>query len=191
MSVCGSTNTTTGEPCQQPVDEPGETCWREGHEPNKGGRPRIELTDDQLELLENLASIGMTQAEAAQVLPMSERTLRNRLQEGDNPVSAVYERARARFHEEVRRRERYIAFGDAKKLGVDEVKVSEQRKTLRWIRMTEFGASERQSMEHSGPEGGPIEVDVDDARERLADRLGSIAERRARVSGPKGNGAGG
>lgn len=29
--VCGSTATSTGEPCQTPVSEPGETCWRESH----------------------------------------------------------------------------------------------------------------------------------------------------------------
>lgn len=36
MSVCGSTNTATGEPCQQPVPGPHETCWREGHTPAPG-----------------------------------------------------------------------------------------------------------------------------------------------------------
>lgn len=189
MSVCGSTNTSSGDPCQQPVAGPNETCWREGHV-NKGGRPRIQLTDDQLELLENLASIGLTQAEAAKVLPMCERTLRNRLQEGNNDVSAVYERARGRYHEQVSKRERWIAFGDAEKLNVDEVPVGEQRKTLRWIRKSRFGASEKQEIEHSGPEGGPIEVDVDDARQKLERQLTSIADRRADVSGPRGNGAG-
>ena len=29
--VCGSRNTSTGEPCQTSVSEPGETCWRESH----------------------------------------------------------------------------------------------------------------------------------------------------------------
>lgn len=36
MSVCGSTATATGEPCQQPVADPNETCWREGHTPGPG-----------------------------------------------------------------------------------------------------------------------------------------------------------
>lgn len=47
MSVCGSTNTSSGEPCQQPVAGPNETCWREGHTRGRG-RPTTydpELAD--------------------------------------------------------------------------------------------------------------------------------------------------
>lgn len=188
MSICGHPRKADGEPCQFPTDN--QDCPHHPEVSPNAGRPRIELSDDELEMLENLASIGLTQEEAAQVLPMSKSTMKRRLREGDNPISDLYERARGQYHEQVSKRERWIAFGDAKKLDVDEVPIGEQRKTLKWIRKTRFGASEKQEIEHSGPEGGPIEVDVDDARQKLEQQLTSIADRRAEVSGPRGNGAG-
>lgn len=150
---CGEETKTTDAPCRHTAGK----CPVHGGGASPG-RPRIELTDNQLEMLENLASIGLSQEEAAYCLPMSERTLSDRLREGDNEVSAVYRRAREEYHRELTNRERLIAMGKAGQLGVEEVPLSEQRKTIKWIRKSRFGATEKQTLEHTGEDGGPIEI---------------------------------
>lgn len=145
-----------GSPCNRQVK--GGLCWDHGGEGESTGRKRIELTDEQLDLLEGLASTGLTQEEAARCLPISYGTLRDRLNEGDNAVSDIYERVRERYHHEIVQRERHIAFGRADKLDVDHVPVSEQRKTLKWMRKSNYGVSEKQQLEHMGEDGGPVEI---------------------------------
>lgn len=91
------------------------------------GRPRIELTPDQLELIEKLAGLGLTQAEVANVLPMSERTLARRLSDGDPDVVAAYARGRDEDKAALSRQHRKLAMGE-----IDGVSVSDQRKALEW-----------------------------------------------------------
>jgi hypothetical protein len=61
---------------------------------NKGGRPRIDLTPEQIEQVEKLASV-LTQAQIADYLGISERTLRKRIFENED-VATAYARGRAR-----------------------------------------------------------------------------------------------
>ena len=61
---------------------------------NKGGRPRIDLTPEQIIQVEALAAV-LTQAQIADYLGISERTLRNRIFE-DPDIAASYARGRAR-----------------------------------------------------------------------------------------------
>lgn len=118
------------------------------------GRPKIELTDEQVALIEKLAGFGLTQAQIAECLPMSERTLRNRLQEGGDPeISAAYARGRAKDARTLSERHRDIALGE-----VEDAKVSDQRKALEWRLERQHGWAEKLKHELSGPGGGPVEV---------------------------------
>lgn len=73
MSVCGSTATGTGEPCQQPVEEPGETCWREGHVAGSLGH----LTTKQRRFVEEYCGQAkFNAAEAARRAGYSEKAAR-------------------------------------------------------------------------------------------------------------------
>lgn len=94
----------------------------------KGGRPRIELTTEQIELIERLAGFGLTQAQIADCLPMAERTLAERIRTGSDPrVSAAYASGRAKDAETLASRHRDIALGK-----LDNTPVAEQRKALEW-----------------------------------------------------------
>lgn len=97
-------------------------------EKNKGGRPRIELTEEQIDLIEKLASFGLTQAQIAHCLPMAERTLRDRLNDTeDEVVSAAYARGRALDAQELSKRHRDMAMGKMR-----DASPSDQRKALEW-----------------------------------------------------------
>lgn len=118
------------------------------------GRPKVSLTQEHVALIEKLASYGLTQAQIADFLPISERTLRDRMTDpGDMEVSAAYARGRAKDAEVLSSRHRDIALGRIK-----QTPISEQRKALEW-------RLERQHKmpalhEHAGPGGGPLQVAV-------------------------------
>lgn len=153
---CLSTATASGDPCQQPVSDPSETCWREGHD-RKTGRPRHELPDDEdlPEQIEKLAGYGLTQDEIADFFGVgTDETLRNRMKE-EPTLYRAYRRGRATYRQKTHKRLRDIGFGDAEALGVEEVPVGEQRKTLVWIEKSQFGAAERHELAHSGEIEGP------------------------------------
>lgn len=57
------------------------------------GRPRVELTPEQVAQVEKLAAV-LTQAQIADVLGIADRTLRSRIAD-DPAVSAAYKRGRA------------------------------------------------------------------------------------------------
>lgn len=130
------------------------------------GRKKVELTDEQVGIIETLAGYGLTQAQIAECLPFGERTLRKRVNGGDDEeVAAAYRRGRAKSAEELAKRHRDIALGN-----VRDAKVSDQRKALEWRLERQHGWSQEIDHRHSGPGGGAIpsavEVTfVDDADE--------------------------
>lgn len=114
---------------------------------SKGGRPRIELTDEHVALIERLAGFGLTQAQIADCLPMSERVLRERIADPDDEgVSAAYARGRAKDAEALSSRHRDIAMGK-----VDGAAVSDQRKAIEWRLERQHKWAQR--MEHTGKDG--------------------------------------
>lgn len=118
------------------------------------GRPAINLTDEQVALIEKLAGYGLTQAQIADCLPMSERTLRNRIHEGNHPeIAAAYARGRAKDAEALSSRHRDIAMGEA-----GDVPVGDQRKALEW--RLERQHKWAQKLELAGDGGGPLQVAV-------------------------------
>jgi len=58
------------------------------------GRPRKDLTDEQVEQVEKLAAV-LSQDQIADFLGVSDRTLRRRIQDDEN-VKAAYEKGRAK-----------------------------------------------------------------------------------------------
>ena len=100
-------------------------------------RPKKELAPTHLAVIENLAGLGLTQAEIVECLPISERTLRARIADPDDGVSAAYARGRAVAKEEHSARHRDIALGK-----IPKVPVAEQRKALEFRLKTQFGFEE-------------------------------------------------
>lgn len=175
---CGQPTETTGEPCRN-----GPNCPH--HNQRGPGRPYIELTDEQVELIERLAGLGLTQEEISHCIPIAETTLRKRIREGDQGIDVAYARGRARWKENARRRHRDIAMGNAERLGVDSVPISEQRKVLEWIDKTQFGAAETHRLEHAGGVTHELDLPRENVRRALL-ALAGAEEGAADV--PTGNG---
>lgn len=95
---------------------------------SEAGRPRIELTPEQIKLVEEKAAEGLTQADIADLLPMSESTFKNRLRDPeDTAIADAYYRGRAWDKSALAARHRDIAMGK-----LSDVPISEQRKALEW-----------------------------------------------------------
>lgn len=84
--VCGSTDTSSGDPCQRPAGwgrdadtGPCETHHDEGEEP--GGRPGLFTPDRRAQVIER-AKLGATLEGCARAAGVSYRTLRNWLDKG-------------------------------------------------------------------------------------------------------------
>lgn len=176
--VCGDSGgwaKTQDRPCRRPVSEEGGRCPqhpREG-EPADAGRPKIELTDEQIDLIEELAGFGLTQEEISRVLPMAERTLQSRIRE-DERFSAAYSRGRARAKADAARRYHHIAFDRGVGLGLEDdesVSISEQRKALEKILGSDLSFLSRERLEISGPGGGPVEVTQPLSPEQKLERI--------------------
>lgn len=101
------------------------------------GRPKKELTTEHLTVIENLAGLGLTQAEIAHCLPISERLLRSHIADADSDISAAYARGRAAAKETHSARHRDIALGK-----IQKVPIAEQRKALEFRLKTQFGFEE-------------------------------------------------
>lgn len=184
MSTCGAPRKTDGEPCEFPS---ADHCPHHGEGGVTTGRPRKQLPDDAAERIEKLAGFGLTQEEIGDLWGLTDRTLRKRLSE-DGELSSAYTRGRADYRRSTHKRLRDIAFGRKGELGVeDDVPIGEQRKTLVWIEKSQFGASEKHQLEHSGEidTGGEVNVYLpSNDRDQLPEAI------RERMAGMTGNGAG-
>jgi len=100
----------------------------------KVGRPYIALTAEQVELIEKLASYGLTQEQIADFLPFSEETFKNRLRDPDETeIQDAYRRGRAMDARTLAQRHRDIALGTlVDDAGECIVPVADQRKALEW-----------------------------------------------------------
>lgn len=83
-----------GSPCQKRT---GELCHQhaKGATPDvRGGKPRLDLSGTQIEQVEKLAALGLTQDQIGSILGMSGRTLKRRIAE--NPkVRGAFVRGKA------------------------------------------------------------------------------------------------
>lgn len=105
----------------------------------KPGRPRVDLTDEQLVQLADLTALGLTQWEACDHMGIADRTLRHRLRD-DPRVAAAIAKGKAMLAESVSRA--LVKKAKAGHLG-----------HIVWFEKTRRGLSDRVAVEHSGKLG--------------------------------------
>jgi hypothetical protein len=109
------------------------------------GRPRKDLTDEQVEQVEKLAAV-LPQEQIADYLAITDRTLRQRI--ADDPrVSSAYKRGRAKA---------------AEKIGSSLIQKALNGDTASMIfyLKTQCGWKETERHEHTGEDGGPLRFTV-------------------------------
>lgn len=119
-----------GSPCKRRVGNEGDRCPQHPRhgEPAPAGRPEVEFTDEQIKLIEKLAGLGLTQADIADCLPVSERRFAERIRDGKHPkIASAYARGRARDKKQLTGQHHKIAMG-----ALPDAGVSDQRKALEW-----------------------------------------------------------
>ena len=126
------------------------------------GRPRIEIDEEQLE---TLAAIECSLEEMALVLGCSVSTLQRNFDQ-------VIEKGRAQGRASLRRRQFELAMNGNVTM-------------LIWLGKVRLGQREKQAVEHSGA----VELNVDEIRERFAERIAGVASRLGEGAGANGNGA--
>lgn len=136
---------------------------------NGPGRPRIELSDADLDLIEEHAG-EMTADQLADLLGISRTTLFNRINDTDE-VSVRYKRGRAERIKKIASRltTRALA-GDIT--------------AMIFYLKTQAGWKETSRTELTGADGGPVEFTDDDRRD-LASRIDRIAQARGAASVPR------
>jgi hypothetical protein len=139
---------------------------------NKGGRPPFEVTEKVIAQIEQLAGYGLTIPQIAAVIGCSAATLERRKADADTVLTA-FTRGRARAEAMI-----------GKSL-FEKAKAGEGW-AVQWWEKTRAGRSEKQVLEHSGPEGGPMKVEVSDATAdaRLAAIVARAAARDAGLGDP-------
>lgn len=189
--ICGEPRKSDGKPCQY---SPGEKCPHHGDNAtgNPGaGRPTMYSIDLAGKICRRIANGDSLRSICREDDMPSRAAVLNWLQDRPEFV-ARYEHARQLqaegFGEEV------VELSDQLPPGASHEDISRQKLRIdsrKWVaaRMLPQKYGKTTKMEHTGKDGGPIEVDVDDARERIANKLDDIMERRAAVS--VGNGDGG
>jgi len=65
-----------GDPCTRPVDGPDDICWQHQEGGSSAGQPPHEPTDLSRTVVESLAMEGRTQEEIAEMIGLSQPTLR-------------------------------------------------------------------------------------------------------------------
>ena len=167
------------------------------------GRPRKNLTTDQVLEVERLAGLGLTEAQVGDALGMSERTLARRITD-DPAVMAAFKSGKAKLVGDVGRFLRAMATGAQV---LDRLEVNEEGKAVVvsagfdisnvkelgpritaaiWLTKTQGRWTEPpRALEHSGPGGGPIKrenvtpADMARAARRVTKLLERARERQA------------
>ncbi len=116
----------------------------------KVGRPKLAIDEEKLE---KLASIDCSYEEMASILKCNPSTLTRNF-------AQVIEKGRAQGRASLKRRQFELA-------------MSGNVTMLIWLGKVRLGQKERQVVEHSGS----VEVDVDELRQRFADRIAGVASR--------------
>ena len=116
----------------------------------KVGRPKLEIDEEQLE---KLAAIDCSLEEMALVLGCSVSTIQRNFDQ-------AIKKGRAQGRASLRRRQFELA-------------MSGNVTMLIWLGKVRLGQKEKQAIEHSGS----VEVDVDEIRERFADRIAGVRSR--------------
>lgn len=133
---------------------------------NGPGRPRIELTDADLQIIEEYAG-ELTAEQLADLLGISRTTLFNRINDTDD-VSVRYKRGRA---EQIKK----IASRLTARANAGDITA------MIFYLKTQAGWKETSRTELTGADGGPVEF-TDDDRKDLTSRIDRIAQARGAAS---------
>jgi AraC-like DNA-binding protein len=122
--------------------------------PRKPGRPLLAIDK---KVVEGMAAVGATNIEIAEFVGCSVDTLTRHFAE-------FLAKTRTDLRTRLRRAQLTAAFdGNAT--------------MLIWLGKQMLGQQDKQALEHSGPDGGPIQVQAEELRERLTTRLAGLATR--------------
>jgi len=113
---------------------------------NKGGRPRIQITDEMIRQIEALAGYGLSQEEIASVIGVTPSTFSRRKTDTARVLQAIKD-GKARASALVGK-----SLFDAAKAG--------NMTALIWWEKTRMGRYEKQGLEVTGAEGGALQVAV-------------------------------
>lgn len=127
----------------------------------KNGRPKIEFNMEQVE---RLAAIQCTEEEIALALGCSIDTVRDR-KRNDEDFSNALLKGRGTGKASLRRSQFALA-------------TAGNATMLIWLGKQYLGQQDKQELEHTGKDGGPIELNY--AREELARRIAGIRKRQPR-----------
>lgn len=137
-------------------------------------RPRIPITEDQLRQIEAAAGLGLTEAMIARLVGHAPRTFRTK--KGLRPdVSAALERGQAKAAAKVGK----ALFDKALKGDVP---------AITWWERTRLKLGETTRVEHSGPDGAPINVRLTPTE--IKDRIAVFRDLALRRMGATSNGNG-
>ena len=107
-------------------------------------RPTIELTDDHIRQIEELAGLGLTMKKIASVIGICERTFRNRKKDDERVVAAL--------HRDMATAEATISRALFEKAKSGDVPA------IRWWEMTRVGRSETTRNVLAGDQDNPLEM---------------------------------
>ncbi len=137
---------------------------RGGKQPGSG-RPRFKGIN--LEEVEKLCSLQCTQEEIAAYFKVSRRTIETYAQKPE--FKELFEQGRAMGKISVRRAQFRLLEAGSNVMAI-------------WLGKQLLGQKDRQ--EFTGPENGPIEVSISNARERILSRIAQMSDRGTTPQGP-------
>lgn len=140
-SICGSTNTSSGEPCQNPA---GSCPWDHGEE-NSNGRD-FKLSEDDHSAILEAAHLGKSETGCARAAGVSWQSLERYL-DAHPDFRSAFRRARAAGETS------YIEGGRDSESDVDPSFAKFMLSSS-----YDYKNTEKREHEHSGDGGGPIEV---------------------------------
>jgi hypothetical protein len=111
-----------------------------------GGRPRKVITKEQIEQIEKMAGLGLTEEKICLLLGISERTLLRRKKDHTELLSAM-------------KRGMASAEGTVGTSLYDKA-VAGDLGAIVWWEKTRSGRTDRQAMELTGRDGQPLEVSI-------------------------------
>ena len=199
MSRCGDHGgrTKNGSPCRRPARD-GEMCSNHAGLSKPGPAPTEDsFTEEQIAQIERLAS-RCQEEDLCYVVELEPRTFQ-RMKARDPRISSAYKKGRVKMGLQLvttllnmalgRREVVEISFevdaeGDRREIGREVVLLAAapHPASLFFILKTQFGFRETDRHEHTGAEGGPIEVAGIDVSQLNAKDLNTLDRLLARAS---------
>lgn len=136
----------------------------------KGGRPRKEIDFAQLE---TMVTIQCTEEECADLFGMDRDTLRARIQEKTGEgFSAFFKKHTTEGKRSLRRAQYRTAIGTP--VTDDQAAIPGNPTMQIWLGKQMLGQKDISRVEQTGADGGPIQIEEADVRDRIAGKLARL-----------------